>query len=37
MSRLLTNTWFWVLTFVLGWIVMITLLIAQGYGSVEPR
>jgi hypothetical protein len=35
MSRLLTNTWFWLLTFVTGWIILVTLLIAQGYGASE--
>jgi hypothetical protein len=33
MTRLLTNHWFWILAFVVSWIVMITLLIADGYGS----
>ena len=33
MTRLLTNHWFWILTFVLSWIVMITILIADGYGT----
>jgi hypothetical protein len=33
MTRLLTNTMFWLMTFVLGWLVLITLLIAQGYGA----
>jgi hypothetical protein len=32
-SRLLTNHWFWILTFVISWIAMITVLIADGYGS----
>jgi hypothetical protein len=32
-ARLLTNTLFWLMTFVLGWLVLITLLIAQGYGA----
>jgi hypothetical protein len=33
MTRLLTNHWFWILAFVLGWIVMITVLIAGGYAD----
>jgi hypothetical protein len=33
-TRLLTNHWFWILIFVISWIAMITLLIADGYGAV---
>jgi hypothetical protein len=33
MTRLLTNHWFWILTFVISWITMITVLIADGYGA----
>lgn len=32
-ARLLTNHWFWLLVFVIGWIAMITVLIADGYGA----
>jgi len=32
-SRLLTNHWFWIFAFVLSWIIMITVLIAEGYGG----
>lgn len=32
MTRLLTNHWFWIFAFVLSWIIMITILIAEGYG-----
>jgi hypothetical protein len=32
MTRLLTNHWFWISAFVVAWIVMITVLIADGYG-----
>jgi len=37
MTRMLTNHWFWILTFVLAWIVMITILIADGYGAAAGR
>jgi hypothetical protein len=33
MTRILTSQWFWLLTFVLGWLVVITVLIADGYGA----
>ena len=33
MVRLLTNLWFWTFTFVAAWIVFVTILIADGYGS----
>jgi hypothetical protein len=33
MTRLLTNHWFWTLVFVVSWIAMITVLIADGYGQ----
>jgi hypothetical protein len=36
-SRLLTNHWFWILAFVLSWLVMITVLIADGYGAATPH
>jgi hypothetical protein len=36
-TRLLTNHWFWILAFVLSWIVMITILIADGYGAATGR
>lgn len=35
MTRLLTNHWFWILTFVVSWIAMITVLIADGYGRAS--
>ncbi|HEV8558019.1 MAG TPA: hypothetical protein VGR06_16700 [Actinophytocola sp.] len=34
-TRLLTNHWFWILTFVVSWIAMITVLIADGYGRAS--
>lgn len=33
MTRMLTSHLFWLLTFVLCWLVLITLLIADGYGA----
>lgn len=33
MARLLTSHLFWLLTFVVGWLVAITLLIANGHGA----
>jgi len=33
MIRILTKHWFWIMTFVVGWIAMITLLIAEGEGA----
>ena len=36
-TRLLTNHWFWILAFVLSWIVMITILIADGSGAAPGR
>ena len=35
MTRLLTNHWFWIFAFVLCWIIMITVLIAEGYGAAS--
>lgn len=37
MTRLLTNHWFWIFTFIVGWIVMITILIADGYGATAGK
>lgn len=33
MARMLTKHWFWIITFVVCWIAMITLLIAEGKGA----
>ena len=37
MTRMLTNYWFWIFMFVVAWIVMITVLIADGYGAGHGR
>jgi hypothetical protein len=37
MARWLTNHWFWILAFVLGWIGVITVLIADGYGAATTH
>lgn len=29
----LTRSWFWILAFLLGWLVLVTVLIALGFGG----